>query len=53
MLKYALNIFPPLAVMYPKTFVCFCRQTVHGIHTIFNVVHAMSNMNDIYQFKDI
>ena len=39
--------------MYRKTFVCLCRQTICRIHTIFNTVHAMSDMNNIYQFHDI
>ena len=53
MLKYALNIFPPLAVMHQKTFVCLCRRTVSLIHTIFNTVQAISDKNNVYLFKDI
>ena len=34
--------------MYQKTFVCLCRQTISRI-----TVHAMSDMNSIYQFQDI
>ena len=32
---------------------CLCRQTISRIYTIFNTVHAMSDMNNIYQFQDI
>ena len=39
--------------MYQKTFVCLCRQTISRIYTIFNTVHAMSDINNIYQFEDI
>ena len=39
--------------MYRKTFVCLCRQTISRIYTIFNTVHAMSGINNIYQFQDI
>ena len=34
--------------MYQKTFVCLCRQTVNHMYTIFNTVHAMSDINNIY-----
>ena len=53
MLKYALNLFPPLAVMYQKTFVCLCRRTASLIHTIFNTVHSASGMSNIFKFQDI
>ena len=36
--------------MYRKTFVCLCRQTISFTYTIFNTVHAMSDINNIYQF---
>ena len=39
--------------MYRKTFGCLCRQTICRIYTIFNPVHAMSDINNIYQFQDI
>ena len=39
--------------MYRKTFVCLCRQTISRIYTIFNTVHAMSDINNIYQFQNI
>ena len=36
-----------------KNFVCLYRQTIRRIYTIFNMVHAMLDMNNIYQFQDI
>ena len=39
--------------MYRKTFVCLCRQTISRIYTIFNTVHAISDINNIYQFQDL
>ena len=44
---------PWLAVMYRKNFVCLCRQTISRMFNVFNEVHAMSDMNNIYQFQDI
>ena len=41
------------AVMYRKTSVCLCRQTIGLMYTIFNTVCAMSDMNNICQFQDI
>ena len=34
-------------------FVSLCRQTNSRIYTIFKTVHAMPDMNNIYQFQDI
>ena len=31
--------------MYRKKFVCLCKQTISRIHTIFNTIYAMSEMN--------
>ena len=39
--------------MFRKTFVCLCRQTISRTYAIFNTVHAMSDINTIYQFQDI
>ena len=39
--------------MYRKTFVCLCRQTISRTYTIFYTVHAMSDINNMYQFQDI
>ena len=36
-----------------KTFVCLCRQIKSRMHTIFNTVHAMPDMNNTYQIQDI
>ena len=47
-LKYALQIFPQLAVTYRKTFVCLCRRTLSPIHTIFNMDHSISSVNRTY-----
>ena len=53
MLKYTLSIFPPIGHMYRKTFVCLCKQTISRMCNIFNMVHAMSDMNITHKFKDI
>ena len=39
--------------MYRKTFVCICRRTISLMHAIFNTVHAMSDMDNLYKFQDI
>ena len=39
--------------MHRKAFVCLCRQTISRICTLFNTVHSMSNINNMYQFQDI
>ena len=31
----------------------FCRRTVSPMHAIFNTVHAMLQINNIFQFQDI
>ena len=36
-----------------KTFVCLCRRTNSRMHSIFNTVRTMSDMNNIYEFQDI
>ena len=35
--------------MYPKTFVCLCRLTVNPKYTIFNTVHGISDIRNIYK----
>ena len=37
--------------MYRKTFQCLCRGTNRRIYTIFNTIHAVSDMNNMYQFQ--
>ena len=39
--------------MYQKTFVCLCRRTVNPINTIFNTVHVILDMNNIFKFQNI
>ena len=39
--------------MYQKTSVCLCRRTVNPTYTIFNTVHAVSDMSNIFKFQDI
>ena len=39
--------------MYQKTFVCLCRRTVNPTYTIFNTVHAISDMSNIFKFQNI
>ena len=36
-----------------ENFVYLCKQTISCIHTIFNTVHAISDMNEIYQLQNI
>ena len=45
--------FRPKAVMYWKTFVCFCRQILRPIHIFFSAVHFISSTNSIHKFQDI
>ena len=39
--------------MYRDTFVGLCRKTIKPLSTIFNTVHAISDINNMYEFKDI
>ena len=39
--------------MYWKAFVCLCRRILNSMHTIFNTVHSVSDMNSTYKFQDI
>ena len=39
--------------MYSKTFVRLYRRTISSICTIFKMVHATSDMNNIHKFQDI
>ena len=53
MLKYALNLFPSIDFNASEKFVCLCRRTVNPTYTIFNKVHAISDMSYIFKFQDI
>ena len=39
--------------MYQKTFVCLCRRTVNLMYAIFNLVHAISDMSNIFKFQNV
>ena len=45
--------FSPLDRNVLEKFVCLGRQTICRKYTIFNTVHAMPDMNNIYKFQDI
>ena len=51
--KIRIKCFSPLSRDVSENFVFLCRQTINRMHTLFHTVHAMSDMNSIYQFKDI
>ena len=51
--KISFKYFLPQAVMYRKTFLCFCRQTICHIYTTFNMVHTITDRNNMYKFQDI
>ena len=36
-----------------KNFVSLCRWTFRPMFSIFNAVHSISNMNNIYKFQDV
>ena len=38
--------------MYEKTFVCHRRRNINPMYTIFNTVHEILDMNNIYYFQD-
>ena len=39
--------------MYRKNFVCLCKRIFSPIHTIFSIIHSISDMNKIYKFHDV
>ena len=50
--KYVKTVFkhlPPYVIMYWKIFECLFRRNSSYMHSIFNTVHAMSDMNESIQ----
>ena len=52
MLKYSLKFFLPKAIMYRKIFLSYYKRKIDPMHTIFNMVHAISDMYNIYTFQN-
>ena len=39
--------------MYRKSFVYLCRRTFCPMYTIFNTIHAIADVSNIYKLQDI
>ena len=51
--KILFKSFPPIGRNVSENFVCLCRRMVNPIYTIFNTVHTILDMSNIFKFQNI
>ena len=51
--KIRFESYPAIDRNVSEKFVCLCRESICRMYIIFSTAHAMSNMNNIYQFEVI